>query len=127
MRYLTYDEYLNVGGALEKTAFERVIVAACAMIDSYTQWRLHYVSKISENVQACVRDLCEYIYNDNCTSSFRTLASKSQAAGGVSESETYTIKSGAEVKAELWNTVFTYLYNESDDNGTPLLYRGCMA
>lgn len=126
MRYLTYDEYINIGGELEKTAFERVIIAASAVVDSYTQNRLHNVSELSEAVGACVRDLCEYIYANNSPKP-QTVASKSQSAGGTSESETYAIKSNQDVRSDMYGIVYNYLYSECDDNGTPLMYRGAMA
>lgn len=124
MRYLTYDEYISIGGTLDKTAFERVIVAACMVVDRHTQKRLQAVYEPSEAVLACIRDLCEYIYRDNDLRG-RQLASKSQSAGGVSESETYATKTGQEVNAEMCNIVYRYLSTETDDNGTPLMYRGC--
>lgn len=125
MRYLTYDEYLNIGGTLEKTAFERVIGRACGIIDLYTQKRLQSVSEPSERVCACIRDLVEHIdaykgVSDNVVSS------KSQSAGGVSESETYATKSIDDSDADIRDIIQDYLWSEETDNGVPLLYRGCM-
>lgn len=125
MRYLTYDEYVCIGGKLEKPAFERVIVAACMVIDRHTQNRLRGVSEPSEAVLACIRDLCEYIYDSNDRKS-QTVSSRSQSAGGVSESETYTAKTGQEVMADMYDIMYQYLAPETDDLGTPLMYRGCM-
>jgi hypothetical protein len=75
-------------------------------------------------VKACVRDLVEYIANN--VSSGKAVASKSQSAGGVSESESYATKTTDEINAEMLCIVYDYLIGEKDDNGTPLMYRGAM-
>lgn len=124
MRYLTYEEYLNIGGTLEKTAFERVIDRVCGIIDFYTLNRLQGILEVSERVKACVRDLCEYIYNGE-TANGKAITGKTQSAGGVSESESYAVKTDDETRAEMRGIVYDYLASETDDNGTPLLYRGC--
>lgn len=124
MRYLTYEEYLNIGGTLEKNAFERVIDRGCGIIDFYTLNRLRGVLEVSERVKACVRDLCEYIYNGETTNG-KAITGKTQSAGGVSESESYAVKTDDETRAEMCGIVSDYLASETDDNGTPLLYRGC--
>lgn len=125
MRYLTYDEYASVGGNLEKTDFERVIVAACMVIDRHTQNRLRGVPELPEAVAVCIRDLCEYIYGNN-NAQWQTVSSRSQSSGGVSETETYTAKTGQEVMADMYDIVYQYLASETDVHGIPLMYRGCM-
>lgn len=123
MRYLTYDEYSDIGGTLEKAAFERVIDRACAIVDLYTQKRLQAEFLISERVKACVRDLCEVIYT--ATNGEKAhLASRSQSAGGVSESESYTAKTAEELTSEMYGIVYDYLAAEATEGGTPLMYKG---
>lgn len=124
MQYLTYEEYVEIGGALDLTAFERNIDRACAIVDSHTQNRLQSVLEASRRVKACVRDLVEYLANN--LSSGKTVTSKSQSAGGVSESESYATKTTDEINAEMLNIVYDYLATEKDDCGTPLMYRGAM-
>lgn len=123
MRYLTYDEYINIGGTLDETSFKRVIVAACAVVDMYTQNRLQAAVEISEKVHYCVRDLCEYLDINNGMS-YKAVTSKSQSAGGVSESESYATKSSDDVKAEMYNIVYMYLSTEYTEEGVPLMYKG---
>lgn len=124
MRYLTFDEYLNIGGTLAETAFERVIDRACGFVDLHTNNRLQSVLELSARAKACVRDLCEYLATNKSNLS-GNVSSKTQSAGGVSESESYTIKTLDEINAELLCIVYDYLVAETDDNGTPLMYRGC--
>ena len=124
MQYLTYDEYQEIGGTLDLTAFNRNIDRACAFIDASTQNRLQSVLEVSTKVKACVRDLVEYLANN--VSSGKAVTSKSQSAGGVSESESYATKTLDEINAEMLCIVYDYLATEKDDCGTPLMYRGAM-
>ena len=124
MQYLTYEEYQEIGGTLDLTAFNRNIDRACGFIDLHTQSRLQSVLEVSRMVKACVRDLVEYLANN--MSSGKAVTSKSQSSGGVSESESYATKTSEDINSEMLNIVYDYLATEKDDYGTPLLYRGAM-
>ena len=124
MQYLTYESYQEVGGTLDSTAFNRNIDRACGIVDLHTQSRLQSGLKVSQSVKACVRDLVEYLANN--VSSGKAVTSKSQSAGGVSESESYETKNTDEMNFETLNIVYDYLISEKDDCGTPLMYRGAM-
>jgi hypothetical protein len=124
MQYLTYGEYTEIGGALDLTAFDRNIDRACGFVDLHTQGRLQSVLEVSQRVKVCVRDLVEYLANN--VSSGKAVTSKSQSAGGVSESESYATKTTDETNMEMLNIVYDYLATEKDDFGTPLMYRGAM-
>ena len=124
MQYLTYEEYKSMGGELNEAAFLRNVDRACGFVDIHTQSRLQSVLEVSTRVKACVRDLVEYLANN--LSSGKSVTSKSQSAGGVSESESYETKTTDEINAEMLNIVYDYLASEADDCGTPLMYRGAM-
>ena len=124
MTYLTYEEYKEIGGTLDLTAFKRNIDRACGFIDLCTKSRLQSVLEVSQRTKACLRDLVEYLENN--MSGVKAVTSKSQSAGGVSESESYVTKTDEETNAEMLNIVYDYLATEKDDNGTPLMYRGAM-
>lgn len=124
MTYLTYGEYAEMGGTLDLTAFNRNIDRACGFVDLHTKSRLQSVLEVSQRTKACVRDLVEYLANN--LSGAKAVTSKSQSAGGVSESESYATKTDDEINAEMLNIVYDYLATETDDNGTPLMYQGAM-
>lgn len=124
MQYLTYEEYTEIGGTLDLTAFNRNIDRACGFIDANTQNRLNGLKTASQRVKACVRDLVEYLASNMANG--KAVTSKSQSAGGVSESESYATKTNDEISAEMFNIVYDYLATEKDDCGTPLMYRGAM-
>ena len=124
MTYLTYTEYKEIGGTLEETAFNRNIDRACGIIDNATHNRIECMADVPQRAKALCRDLVEYLANDFGSS--KQVSNHSQSAGGVSESESFVIRSIEERAGEIDDMVKDYLLNEVDKNGTPLLYRGCM-
>ena len=123
MIYLTYEEYKEIGGTLDLTAFNRNIDRACGVIDNATHNRIECMAKIPQRVKPLCRDLIEYLVENNFS---KVVTSKSQSAGGVSESESYATKTTDDVYGDIQNIIYDYLGNEVSDNGTPLLYRGAM-
>ena len=124
MIYLTYDEYTEIGGTLDLTAFNRNIDRACGIIDNATHNRIEGMAEVPQRAKALCRDLVEYLArNDTIEIS---VTSRSQSAGGVSESESYATKTADDVYGDIQNMIYDYLLNVTDDNGTPLLYRGCL-
>ena len=121
MQYLTFDEYQNLGGVLDIAAFKRNLTRASGIIENFTFGRIEKMKEVPSNAKELCRDLVEY-FHENLSSNH--LSSRSQTAGGVSESESYA--SFQEQSAKIQSLVSDYLANEKDDNGTPLLYSGCI-
>ena len=121
MQYLTFDEYQNLGGVLDISAFKRNLTRASGIIKNFTFGRIEKMKEIPSNAKELCRDLIEY-FHANLSSNH--LSSRSQTAGGVSESESYA--SFQEQSAKIQSLVNDYLENEKDDNGVPLLYYGCI-
>lgn len=125
MNYLTYEEYVSLGGVLDTTAFNRNIDRACSMIDNATFNRIHAMAEVPQKVKACCRDLVEYIAT-NKTTNEKSVASWSESAGAVSESVSYSTKTDDEIKVETNDILLDYLYMLKDEYGTFLLYKGCI-
>lgn len=123
MNYLTYDEYQEIGGVLDFAAFSRNIDRACAMIDIRTQSRLEMFAEIPQIVKTVCRDLVEYITTNTVE---KTVTSKSQSAGGVSESESYATKTAEDYSADL-DRIFEPLAVVKTKNGISITYRGAMS
>lgn len=123
MIYLTYEEYSNIGGICDLTAFNRNIDRACGLIDNATHNRIDCMAEVPQRAKALCRDLVEYLARNDTTEI--AVTSRSQSAGGVSESESYATKNADDVYGDVQNMIYDYLMAETDDNGTPLLYRGC--
>ena len=123
MIYLTYTEYKEIGGSIDETAFNRNIDRTCGIIDNATHNRIEGMTEVPQKAKALCRDLVEYLVENNGD---KIVTSKSQSAGGVSESESYATKTADDVYGDIQNIIYDYLGNEKDDKGTPLLYRGCL-
>ena len=124
MQYLKdHQEYLVLGGVCDATAFNRNIDRACGIIDNATHNRIECMAEVPQRAKALCRDLVEYLAR--YSTSDMVVSSRSQSAGGVSESESYVTKTDVELQVEIGNMIADYLMTEADDNGTPLLYRGC--
>ena len=123
MTYLTYAEYKEIGGTLEETAFIRNIDRACAMIDNRTQSRLECFEEIPQIVKVVCADLIDYISTNAVE---KVITSKSQSAGGVSESESYATKTAEDYSADL-DRIFEPLSIVKTKNGVSITYRGAMS
>ena len=123
MIYLTYEDYMQIGGTLDLTAFLRNIDRACAMIDIRTQSRLECFEEIPQMVKTVCRDLVEYIATNTVE---KAVTSKSQSASGVSESESYAVKTVDDYSADL-DRIFDPLTLVKTKNGISITYRGAMS
>lgn len=124
MTYLTYEEYSNMGGVLDLTAFSRNIDRACAMLDNRTQSRLECFEEIPQIVKVVCADLVEYISTNTVDKPIVT--SKSQSAGSVSESESYAVKTAEDYSSDL-DRIFEPLSVVKTANGISITYRGAMS
>lgn len=124
MKYLTYDEYIEIGGILDLTAFDRYSLRAFSRIAQETHNRIDTMKQIPEEVLHLCRDLIEYMHNN--LNQDKLLSSTSQAQGGTSESEVYVYIKPSEHEAHISDIIYDYLASITDDKGTPLLYRGCL-
>jgi uncharacterized hydantoinase/oxoprolinase family protein len=122
MQYLTYEEYQQLGGdVLDLAAFDRNIDRVCAMIDGRTNSRLQCFEEIPKIVKVVCADLVEYIAQN--TVSKPTLQSKSQSADGVSESESYAVKTAEDYLSDI-DRIIEPLGTVKTSNCISLLYRG---
>lgn len=120
MQYLTYEEYLNMGGTLDKTAFERFSYRAKGIIDNATHNRI--TGEIKEEIKNCFIAVVDYLSTNERRGA--EVTSRSQSAGNVSESESYSVLTLDDKKAELEQIILDYLGSVEDEHGRPILYRG---
>ncbi len=124
MQYIEYQEYLELGGVCDATAFNRFLDRACGIIDNATHKRVECMKELPKQVKALCRDLVEYLATNGNVNE-KDVASWSESQGPVSESVSYVTKSKEEMQTDIDGIVFDYLASVTDDCGTPLLYRGC--
>ena len=121
MQYITdYEEYQEIGGVLDATAFDRFYLRANNIVNIATHFRIK-----EENIEAvnaakyAERDIIEHIAQNNGVE----VTSRSQTVGGISESESYKTKDREEQEMDIEQILFDYL-GGLVTNGIPLLYRG---
>lgn len=122
MVYLTYEEYRTIGGQATQTAFDKTIYRVCGIVANATHRRIDKMQSVPDEVKALCRELIDY-----CVSTIpqaQSITGKSQSSGGVTESESYKVKSDIEQQQDIDRLLRDYLMTVTDDDGTPLLYRG---
>lgn len=122
MQYLTYEEYKNIGGKLDLTAFELKITRVCGIVTTATYNRIEALRGIPKEVKELCRDLVELL---DKMEGAETVQSRSQSAGGVSESVSYATITKEEQDRQINNIIYDYLFNVKTKDGVSVLYRGC--
>lgn len=121
--YLTYEEFYDFwGGDVSEADFPRLSYRACKFLDLHTHSRVKAMAQVPAAVK---RALVEIIMIDS--NSAATLSNqqsvKSYSTDGYSETMSDGL-SASEVDALKYDVLLEYLGEETDDNGTPLMYAG---
>lgn len=137
--YLTYDEYSEMGGTLDETLFDTLLLDAQGYIDWYTfnrlwkeEWR---TEDVMERVKICVYQLIGLVAAKN-----NLITPQGTNAGGININAQVSEQSndgvstkyavlGAEflfahAKKEIEDTINRYLAGVMNSVGRKLLYRG---
>ena len=113
--YLTFNEYTELGGTLNKAAFSRLELKARKLIDQRTFGRLKGLAEQSEVVKKLVFELM--IVEEKEQNGVL------QSVSNDGYSETYAVANNEQKSACL---IAAYLSQEKTADGTPLLYCGVM-
>ena len=138
--YLTYEEYQNMGGTLDETAFNDVEFEAESIINYYTFNRLKNEEEQPNEVKMLMMYLIRNILTarnsmESSTSagevSDKTIASQSNDGvsvsyggylGNTSPQDLETV--AKKLDTDILTTIKQYLSNERNQKGEVLLYRG---
>lgn len=137
--YLTYDEYSEMGGTLDETLFNSLVLDAQAYIDWYSFNRLWKEEWRTEDVMERVK-ICMYQLIGLVAAKQNLINPQGTNAGGVNlnaqvsqqsndgVSTSYAVLSGellfAHAKKEIEDTITRYLNGVMNSVGRKLLYRG---
>lgn len=137
--YLTYDEYSEMGGTLDETLFNTLLLDAQGYIDWYTFNRLWKEEWRTEDVMERVK-ICMYQLISLVAAKQNLITPQGTNAGGINlnaqvsqqsndgVSTTYAVLSGellfSHAKKEIEDTVNRYLNGIVNSVGRKLLYRG---
>ena len=123
--YLTHEDYLYMGGAIEDAAlFERYAARADALLNRMTHGRIASETPVRSCVQYAVLAMVDAMYADAQNGAEgREIASMTN--DGVSVTYATGTGSGAAQAVRRYAGIARqYLEWETDANGTPLLYAG---
>ena len=115
-QYLTYDEYKNLGGELQKMPFNLLEYRARKEIDKATFNRFLKLNSYPQELKLCVNELITEFH------SYNTIGNKSSETVG-SYSVSFNKPVVTEEQETLDNIITTYL-SEIKVNDVPVLYRG---
>jgi hypothetical protein len=120
--FLTYQQYLAMGGSLNESDFNKRNRKAESLIRSQsggqTGNRIDKMASVPQAIVECVYDLIDFL-TDNANS---TLTSESQSSGGVSESYSYNVNDKEEVEKDCIDIIYDEFYGAKLGY---LLYLGC--
>lgn len=120
-QYLTYQEYLTLGGTLEETPFNLLEYDARKEIDERTKRRFIEIGNEYEEIKMCVYNLIPIIKSYENT---QNKAISSENTEGYSVSYGTPQKSYSEAKnSEINDVIYKYLYGVIV-NGEHALYMG---
>lgn len=119
--YLTYDDYMALGGNGEESSFLRLSFRAESIIDHYTQSRVKSMQAVPDAVKHCMVELITAMYAADPTTS--AVSGSLVGFSNDGYSETYA-KPETATETVYFGILRDYLAHVCDDNGTPLLYRG---
>ena len=115
-QYLTYDEYEELGGELQKMPFNLLEYRAQKEIDKATFNRFLKLNNYPQELKLCVNELITEFY------SYNSIGNKSSESVG-SYSVSFNKPVTSEEQKTLNNIIATYL-SEIKVNDVPVLYRG---
>jgi hypothetical protein len=123
-RYLTYDEYQELGGTLDEAPFNLLEFEAQKNIDKYTFGRLKNLNEQINEVKLCILKLIQLI-NTYSTYENQNKSISSENTDGYSVSYNQATENVSKAKInEIKDIIKTYLSECRLEDGTPYLYVG---
>jgi len=122
-QYLTYAEYQSYGGTASNTDFTMLEFRARKRIDRLTASRVQNMVTVPEAVKLCMMSLIGIDSKAGAEAQVDNPVVTSFNTDGYSESYGKAL-SVDEADKTMSISIRSMLWGETDDNGTPLLYRG---
>ena len=133
MQYLTYDEYKSWGipdgteppeGILDAPSFAVAEFRARKTIDYWTDSRVQKMETVPEAVKHCMMAMIKLDSKYGAEAQIESPLLSSFNNDGYSESYGSASDQKAAADKAVADSIHQWLYGETDDEGTPLLYRG---
>lgn len=123
-KYLTYEEYQEMGGTLGEAEFNLAEFRCRKRIDRQTFDRIQPMERVPEAVKLCMMSLIGIDSKVGAEAQVDAPVVTSFNTDGYSES--YGKALGVEdAEKTMASSIRSMLWGETNDEGVPLLYRGC--
>lgn len=132
--YLTYEEYQNMGGTLDETAFNDFEFEASAQIDWYTFCRLQHDAEVPMAVKRCAYALIKMLQDKRSAMLVGGASADGQTQAGIASqsndgvSVSFNVLSARDLvdmsKDAIEQLVQQYLQGVKNELGRKVLYRG---
>ena len=123
-QYLTYEEYVELGGTLDETPFNILELEAQKNIDKYTFGRLKDLDEQINEVKICEFKLIGLLDTYNSyENQNKSISSENTDGYSISYNQATENVSQAKIN-EIKGIIRTYLAECKLEDGTPYLYRG---
>lgn len=122
--YLTYNDYVTMGGQLSSAAYTRFELMSRKQIDAATFGRLTDLQTQSDTVEGLMFELVN-INEQHVSAVSGGDVKKSESVGDYSVSYAGScVSDSASLNAAVADLIDTYLSGETTSDGVPLLYCG---
>lgn len=123
-QYLTYAEYVEMGGTLSETDFTLAEFKARSRIDRMTLARVKAMSTVPEEVKLAMMCIIKVDTKYSADSQVDSAIVSSFSTDGYSESYGGASEQAQAAEVQLANEVNRMLFGVLDDYGVPLIYKG---
>ncbi len=121
--YLTYEDYLALGGTIDAAAWPPLECACRKRIDRLTDSRVQNMTEVPRAVKLCVFTLAQMESVVGSVAQVTSPTVTSFSTDGYTENHG-NIPSADESDKQMNSIAANMLYGELDDHGVPLLYKG---
>ena len=123
-QYLTFEEYTELGGTSSEQDFRLLEFRALKRIDRQTFSRVQDMQTVPEAVKLCMMSLIDIDSKVGVEAQVKNPVVTSFNTDGYSESYGKAL-SAADADGQMSASIRSMLWGETNDEGVPLLYRGC--
>lgn len=123
-RYLSYDEYVDLGGTLGAVEFGALEADAEGYIDRYTHGRLKAEEHIPASVKPCAKKIICLLESQKGKEGQSIISTESNDGVSVSYNTLDPERAETLLQNKIKSAVYLYLAYERDSTGTPLIFGG---
>lgn len=123
-QYLTYEEYVAHGGAMEEAAYDFAELKARKRIDALTLGRVANMATVPEEVKAAMMEILQVDSTFSAAAQAAAPVAAAFTADGYSESFGSAEARTAAIERQLTASILALLDSVLDDEGTPLIFAG---